>query len=310
MAGPFLSLRRRAAFTLIELLVVIAIIGILIALLLPAVQKVRAAAQRAQCANNLKQIALGTHNFQDTYGFFPSNGGYDPQQPWTIATILYTVPLNWGVGDPTLSPQQQRGSWLFAIMPYVEEDNAYKAQAYDHPVKIYMCPARGRENPQVCPDVDPYYRHWSYNHADRNPWGKNDYAGNENLMMNASFTTSPLARLLAIKDITDGTSNTILAGEKAMEPGYYNVGGWANDEGYIAGGTGTARLGTPDFRTYPLEPDAPGVSAGDTFGSAHPGGVNFALADGSVRLFSFSTPSNVVQAYLTINGGEVIPSGY
>jgi prepilin-type N-terminal cleavage/methylation domain-containing protein/prepilin-type processing-associated H-X9-DG protein len=298
------TVRGPSGFTLIELLVVIAIIGILIALLLPAVQKVRAAAARAQCANNLKQIGLGAHSFHDSYGCFPSNGGYDPQQPWTIATILYGFPLNWGVGDPTLAPQQQRGSWLYAIMPFVEEDNAYKAQAYDHPVKIYMCPARGRDNPQVCPETDPYYAHWTYNHAGRNPWGKNDYAGNERIMAQVNFATTSMASLVAIKDITDGASNTILAGEKPMEPGYYNVGGWSNDEGYIAGGTGTARFGNG------LYPDGPGTPVGNDWGSAHPGGANFCLADGSVRLFPFTTPSSVVHDYITINGGEVIPSGY
>jgi prepilin-type N-terminal cleavage/methylation domain-containing protein len=303
MIGPCLPRRCRSAFTLIELLVVIAIIGILIALLLPAVQKVRAAAQRAQCANNLKQIGLGTHNFHDTYGFFPSNGGHDPQQPWTVSTILYGFASTWGVGDPTLSPQQQRGSWLYTIMPFVEEDNAYKAQAYDHPVKIYLCPARGRESPQIYPDTDPYYAHWRYDTAGRNPWGKNDYAANELLMASVNYQTAPTALLLAIKDITDGTSNTFLAGEKWMDPGYYNVGGWSGDEPYFTGGNGNARSSSvlvPDGRTDNI----------NDWGSPHPGGVNFCLADASVRLVAFTTPAAVIHDYLTINGGEVIPGGY
>jgi prepilin-type N-terminal cleavage/methylation domain-containing protein len=303
MVGPSLSRSRRAAFTLIELLVVIAIIGVLIALLLPAVQKVRAAAARAQCASHLKQIGTGTHNFHDTYGSFPSNGGYDPQQPWLVQTILYNFPSTWGVGDSTLPPQKQRGSWLYAIMPFVEEDNAYKAQAYDHPVKIYMCPARGRENPQVCPDTDPYYAHWRYNHADRNPWGKNDYAANDFIMTSINYTTTPTARLVAIKDITDGTSNTFLAGEKWMDPGYYNIGGWSGDEPYFTGGNGNARFSNvivPDGRTDNI----------NDWGSPHTAGVNFCLADGSVRLIAFATPSRVIAAYLTINGGEVVSDGF
>src|SRR5216683_6161808 len=104
----------RVGFTLIELLVVIAIIGVLIALLLPAVQKVREAANRTQCANNLKQIGLAVHNFHDTYGGFPNNGNQ-----WYTGISF----------DASLTPQPlkyQQAGWGFQILPFLEQDNLYK----------------------------------------------------------------------------------------------------------------------------------------------------------------------------------------
>src|SRR6266481_9147861 len=104
----------RLGFTLIELLVVIAIIGVLIALLLPAVQKVREAASRTQCANNLKQIGLAMHNFHDTYGLFPNQGGQ------AHSGIAYD-----SSGTP-LGIKYQTAGWLFQILPFIEQDNLYK----------------------------------------------------------------------------------------------------------------------------------------------------------------------------------------
>jgi prepilin-type N-terminal cleavage/methylation domain-containing protein len=106
--------RLRVGFTLIELLVVIAIIGVLIALLLPAVQKVREAANRTKCANNLKQIGLAVHNFHDTYGVFPNTGGW-----WA------TGPAYDASGSP-LGSKYQTAGWLYQILPFVEQDNLYK----------------------------------------------------------------------------------------------------------------------------------------------------------------------------------------
>jgi prepilin-type N-terminal cleavage/methylation domain-containing protein/prepilin-type processing-associated H-X9-DG protein len=106
--------RLKLGFTLIELLVVIAIIGVLIALLLPAVQKVREAANRTQCANNLKQIGLAVHNFHDTYGVFPTQGGW-----W------YTGPAYDASGTP-LGYKYQTAGWAFQILPFIEQDNLYK----------------------------------------------------------------------------------------------------------------------------------------------------------------------------------------
>src|SRR5262245_28568262 len=125
--------RMRSAFTLIELLVVIAIIAVLIGLLLPAVQKVRMAAARSQCQNNLKQCALAFHSFHDATGGLPDNGAWDNvgwafgQAPW----------------DGTFRPLIATGcAWPYKILPYIEQGNLYNTWNYTSPIKTFLDPSR------------------------------------------------------------------------------------------------------------------------------------------------------------------------
>src|SRR5207245_2463426 len=137
---PDASVSRRNAFTLIELLVVIAIIGILMGLLLPAVQKVREAANRTTCQNNLKQMSLACHAHHDGVGIFPSGGWYG-----------YTPP-NYIRGAPAIGAAQQ-ASWAFQILPYVEADNTWRGGQASNDTdralvaigtanKVFFCPSR------------------------------------------------------------------------------------------------------------------------------------------------------------------------
>ncbi len=321
----------RRGFTLIELLVVIAIIAVLIGLLLPAVQKVREAANRASCQNNLKQLGLALQMHNTAHKVFPSNGRSFTDVPAAQLPRVYVIkrdpsgscsrPCKWGVGQPTLSPRDQTGSWAFAVLPFLEQENAH-VRGTDPlnggqgvGVKTYMCPSRGRQQPQRVPENDPYYTGLSYatvvdgqTRTDVQPWCKIDYAANNVALRGWG---SPLLR---VEMIRDGTSNTLLVGEKAMDLNYYDVGGWHWDEPAFAGAGGTSRGGNKIIQDK-ADPTAPwdqtffGVDGGH-WGSAHPGNCQFIYADGSVRPLSYTTPENVVRMLLTPNGGEVIPPGY
>ncbi len=291
---------RRRAFTLLELLVVIAIIAVLIGLLLPAVQKVRDAAARARCFNNLKQVGLALHQFHDANNSFPSNGGYDGSQqlrdtdgtPISVYTQDYVSGRwYWGFGDPNRSLMDQPGSWAYAILPFIEQTNAWRDMTVWNAVPIYFCPSR--RGPQANPasaDDRAYYNggHWN--------WAKIDYAGNARL-----FPKRPETRGIAF--ITDGTSNTLLVGEKAVDLNYALTGSWYWDEPYFLGGSdSTTRKGTKLVR------DSRGtfLKIRENWGSAHSAGVVFLRADGSAYLASYSIAESALLALLTPNGGEVV----
>jgi prepilin-type N-terminal cleavage/methylation domain-containing protein/prepilin-type processing-associated H-X9-DG protein len=295
--------RRQSAFTLIELLVVIAIIAILIGLLIPAVQRVREAASRMSCANNLKQIGLAFQIHHDSLGTLPGNGGWDGQQsiqaangtPFYPNTDDYGAPqlYYWGVGDPKRSGADQTGSWAYAILPYIEQKSLYDSRLWTLPVKLYVCPSRRPAIAQFATNDD----HGVYNGGGW-VWGKSDYAANAFVCPNRP------GGCLTLLNFTDGTSHTILVGEKAMDRDYYTTGTWYWDEPFFLGGSdSTARHGNvvmPDQRGTFLE-------IRENWGSPHSSGPQFVFADGSVHSIPYATSPTIVAALLTPAGNEVVP---
>jgi prepilin-type N-terminal cleavage/methylation domain-containing protein/prepilin-type processing-associated H-X9-DG protein len=261
----------RRGFTLIELLVVIAVMSLLVALLLPAVQRAREAANRVACRNNLKQIALACHNHHDVLLYFPTGGW----EWWT--------PPNYVNGAPAVGSDQQ-GGWGFQILPYIEGNVVWQAGqviAIGTPNPMFFCPTR--RAPQTITFIDQYtppVTGTELTHA------MCDYAGS-NLDGTGTIKQFFPNR---IADITDGTSNTLLISEKRLNVA--ELGQWQADdnEGYTCGfDHDTMRLTSqrpaPDFRGQ-----GPGPPI---FGSSHPGAFNAAFADGSVRSISYSINTTV-----------------
>ena len=322
--------RRVAGFTLVELLVVIAIIGVLVALLLPAVQAAREAARRAQCKNNLKQMALGALNHADIQKHFPTGG--------------------WGwfwAGDPDRGfGKDQPGGWIYNTLPFLEQAALHDQGKDGHPdvvtvgqrttaVKTLSSPL----DTITCPSRRPGGRTFPYNPQDtqgvfnsQKPTmvGKSDYAMNagtvyveiaafpatyaaaagftwlETQLSTSSPPQDPSLVLngisfqrsqVSFRQITDGTSNTYMIGEKALTSTNYETGtdagdneSWCtgfNNDNYrktANGNYGSLTSLTPllDAPEYPA--NVPGQNA---FGSAHAGGVNMAYCDGSIHTVNY-----------------------
>ena len=263
----------QGGFTLVELLVVITIIGILIALLLPAVQSAREAARRLQCSNNLKQMALAFHNYKAAWGVLP-DGGKDAGP----------------CGSRTLSYGENRGEWnfLYQIMPYMElmplYDEPDDLTIYRTPVPMYYCPTRRRA-------------------ARYGNWAMTDYAGSSgdktinhgNTRSNGVIAVRTCDPPVDFAMIRDGTSNTLMLGEKQLHPDQFGTCGGDN-EPYVNSGVDQdhVRNVRPLNSARTTGPPAPDSEAREDrvwpqrFGSSHPGAFMGALADGSVRAFSFS----------------------
>jgi prepilin-type N-terminal cleavage/methylation domain-containing protein/prepilin-type processing-associated H-X9-DG protein len=314
---------KRRGFTLIELLVVIAIIAILIGLLLPAVQKVREAAARMSCSNNLHQLALAAHNYHSAFEKLPPGLNW-----WTVYTASGPV---WS-SPPPPSPGKMY-SLLEALLPYIEQDNLYKAldltkdQYYNANgpnspantiVKTYLCPS------------DPAPTQITYTTRGVTYYfGANSYGGNAGIV---SFYTDNMTRdglffinsSVTIPSISDGTSNTLMFGERnRIDPTYDRI--YGGSFGQRSGWAWSNTLPGFDYLFGSIQPInwlMPPSLTGDPgfiyedyrfscYGSFHSGGANFGFADGSVKFLSNSVSLPVLQALSTRNGGEVVDaSGY
>jgi prepilin-type N-terminal cleavage/methylation domain-containing protein/prepilin-type processing-associated H-X9-DG protein len=291
------TLLPRSAFTMIELLVVIGIIGILVGLLVPAVQYVRESAARTQCTNNLKQIGLAVLNYHDANGFLPTNGGFPSHgQSFNLETIELGESYDWGLGNPARAGLDQPGCWAYSVLPYIQQDGVYKDVDYSANLKVYLCPTRNRQCPQQAPATDPgpVFTGWTYQTAGRNPWAKTDYATNAAVIVARGKT-------MRLVNITDGTTKTLLAGEKSIDPRAYNTGGWGWDEPLFTGGSsGTSRSGTV------VNHDAPGVTYEYNWGTVHSDTCHFLFADGSVQKVTTSIQQPLMRALLSPQGREIV----
>lgn len=289
---------KTTGLTLIEVLLVTAIIGMLLVLLAPAVQAAREAARRIGCANQLKQVGIALQSHHDSYRYLPTNGGLDQVQSIPAAgggvvrvfTHDYTSnrTFYWGVGDPSLRPFDQLGSWGYAILPYLELQSIYEKREWAASVQVYGCRSRrtARSSPVHKKDA------WGEYEGGGWPWAKTDYAANAIIIANR-----PKLRKLA--DIRDGTSQTIIAGEKAFDPRVQVRETWYWDEPYFVGGSrGTYRDGLDVVR------DRPGVRFKNNWGSPHPAGCQFLFADGSVRTIQHGISWMQMEHWLTPSSGQ------
>jgi prepilin-type N-terminal cleavage/methylation domain-containing protein len=333
---------RRSAFTLIELLVVIAIIAILIGLLLPAVQKIREAANRMKCSNNMKQLALACHNYNDTYNTLP----YAAYAPWGASTT-YTTNVETTVGP----------NWLIMILPFVEQDNLYRTYSLNiqnyitwsttggafndqgwrdigaSVIKSFQCPSDGQQ-------ATPFN---GFTTTSGLTWARGSYAANMGPAYQSTMTTyggaSPTQLLSdGINTITaggvmcynfgdtvgglsveDGTSNTIMIDHVRAGPNSADIRGtWALG---LIGASLTCGCPTGDC----FGPNDSGSNSDDTgrctdspnqnegcwsggYGqangrAAHTGGINIGLADGSCRFLRNSVDMLTYGCLLSRNDG-------
>jgi len=316
--------RRKLGFTLVELLVVIAIIGILVALLLPAIQAAREAARRTECNNNLKQIGTAMHNHHDVYKIFPSGGRHWAEYP------SFTNDFPDCGGAPEIAPMQGAGPF-YQILPFIEEVAVHEgsgkvgiARARDpmqHAIDTYFCPSRRAPEANTLNPPQRQYKRINRGQAGggtRN--GKLDYAvccnngnwwalksmrkfSNNNQIRAAGFHDWPgyesviiqtdarhpdpnrrHKRTVSFAKILDGTSNTLVVSEKRYSLGHIGGSPGYDNEGYTSGWDWDM-VRRGDWIPLPDRKDTGNPYA--HFGSSHPGGINAAFADASVQFIPF-----------------------
>jgi prepilin-type N-terminal cleavage/methylation domain-containing protein/prepilin-type processing-associated H-X9-DG protein len=310
--------RKRSGFTLIELLVVIAIIAVLIGLLLPAVQKVRAAAARLQCANNLKQLGLAMHNYHDTQETFPP--AYINKGPYGNSGFNFTH------------------GWAAFLLPYIEQQplaNLYRwdVPQYDpgnrpvvsHHLPIFECPATPEQGRYMttgpfrffgtkgaCGDytltlgVNPVLAQLAW--VDR----VGDYRGALTNTPTPALAVSPAPTGTRLVDLTDGTATTILLTEDAGRPRLWQAGK-AGADNVLEGGPWDHFKGpiilegsTPDGTAKPGPCALNCTNDGEVY-AFHTGGANAVFADGAVHFLHVGMDLRIMARLITRAGGEVVP---
>jgi prepilin-type N-terminal cleavage/methylation domain-containing protein/prepilin-type processing-associated H-X9-DG protein len=349
--------RSSTGFTLVELLVVIAIIGILVALLLPAVQAAREAARRSECANTLKQLSLGLLNHADTRKYFPVGGevGYTRDQNGQyVEGGFKNNPLGAGAFNNV------QASWLAAILPFIEEQAVYDSMPPEGTVgritfewilklpsrmppviDLFRCPSDGWElnlphanytgsigpvchTSGLCNAIlfpcEVFNSYWDPVNIDEGWWGS-PCAGGQQCPQYGMFGRWGIYRVEQ-KDVLDGTSKTLLIGEKrpsyeghsAYIAKHVSVGWWAGANSGYAHGNSTIPI------NYPINPDQINCTPGDRnidnyntsmgFSSFHPGGAQFALVDGSVRFIQESIDTITLSFLAHKSDGNIINESY
>jgi prepilin-type N-terminal cleavage/methylation domain-containing protein len=281
----------KMGFTLVELLVVIAIIGVLIGLLLPAVQSARESARRNACGNNSKQIALAFLNHESVMERFPWAGNNGPSR----------------CCDPDVGALE-RYNWPFHVLPFIERSTEYDLGVRDRdalsrvPVGGFICPTRRSVK---------LYRGSA----------KSDYASNLGTTNTNGIVVAKVHGVPRLSDITDGTSKTIMVGEKRVHRAYIEAasvpGGFANDDAhsyhsdneacYFTGwADDVERRGSSPPAPDLTDPTMPGSIVGAHFGSAHPGGLSITFCDGSMSFMSFEVEPEVFRRLAVKNDGLVV----
>jgi prepilin-type N-terminal cleavage/methylation domain-containing protein/prepilin-type processing-associated H-X9-DG protein len=296
--------RSRFGFTLIELLVVIAIIAILIGLLLPAVQKVREAAARAKCTNNLKQLGLALQAYQDVQDRYP---GYYP------------------IGTLTTNPVRYTSGWCYQVLPYIEQGPlaaivlpdiaTFNTQVRPVVISTFLCPSNPLPSTLTSGTLTTSMTNYmGITGRQRNEWST---IGDQGIV-----GVYPSTNKIKIGGITDGTSNTIAFGERPPSPDMQYGWGlrgapdldnliWARytSADTIPAGYANDEQGVPcPFPMFFQPPRTPSPSRCDLYHmwSFHSGGGNFSMADGSVRFLTYNAGTTTVIDMSTRAGGEVV----
>ena len=269
-------------FTLVELLVVIAIVGTLIGLLLPAVQAARESARRTQCTNNLKQMGLAYQAHHAAHGFFPS-GGWSWRFPPTY------------LGGSVALGAQQRAGWGFQILPYVEANQIVEAgpvQAVGTALSLFFCPSR--RGPQTIQRPDKFTPPLT---GTTLTYALCDYGASNREQTGVVRRFTPVK----LSELTDGTSNTLLVADKRLNLAHLGEAQDDDNDGYTVG------WNEDTIRRTSRPPAADFVGEGDgekLFGSSHPGVIQAAFVDGSVRSIGFQVDQKVFRHLGDIADGE------